>query len=110
MEGDLRPPALSAGLLLGKAPGFECFVSRQCWSPELRAVQGVFFRDSTVQEANRLRLRGFVKNTPQGTVQGEVQGPADKAEQMKVPHRCRNAAYFFIAWYGSQMAQSHTTL
>lgn len=58
MEGDLRPPALSA-------------------------VQGVFFRDSTVQEANRLRLRGFVKNTPQGTVQGEVQGPADKAEQMK---------------------------
>jgi acylphosphatase len=43
-------------------------------------VQGVFFRKYTQKEAIRLGIVGWVKNTPQGTVEGEAQGPT---EQMK---------------------------
>jgi acylphosphatase len=32
-------------------------------------VQGVFFRDSTQKEANRLSVQGWVKNNPDGTVE-----------------------------------------
>jgi acylphosphatase len=41
-------------------------------------VQGVFFRDCTRDEAKRLRLTGWVRNRPDGSVETEVQG--DKAE------------------------------
>ncbi|XP_034465656.1 acylphosphatase-2-like isoform X2 [Hippoglossus hippoglossus] len=38
----------------------------------------------TEQEGLRLGLVGWVKNTHSGTVLGQVQGPADLVEEMKV--------------------------
>lgn len=49
-------------------------------------VQGVFFRSSTVNEAKKLGVVGWVKNTSAGTVQGQVQGDSDAAAKMKVMH------------------------
>lgn len=39
-------------------------------------VQGVGFRAATVAEAHRHRLTGFVRNRPDGDVDGEAQGAA----------------------------------
>ncbi|XP_041803863.1 acylphosphatase-2-like [Chelmon rostratus] len=47
-------------------------------------VQGVCFRMYTEKEGLRLGLVGWVKNTFRGTVVGQVQGPADMVEEMKV--------------------------
>ncbi|KAK2824696.1 hypothetical protein Q5P01_021871 [Channa striata] len=47
-------------------------------------VQGVCFRMYTEREGLRLGLVGWVKNTYSGTVVGQVQGPADMVEEMKV--------------------------
>ncbi|XP_019404844.1 PREDICTED: acylphosphatase-2 isoform X3 [Crocodylus porosus] len=41
-------------------------------------VQGVCFRMYTEDEARKLGVVGWVKNTRQGTVTGQVQGPEDK--------------------------------
>ncbi|KAI7835490.1 hypothetical protein COHA_010608 [Chlorella ohadii] len=46
-------------------------------------VQGVFFRAHTVDRAKSLGLVGYVMNTAQGTVKGEVQGRPEAVEQMK---------------------------
>ncbi|KAL2099449.1 hypothetical protein ACEWY4_005929 [Coilia grayii] len=46
-------------------------------------VQGVFFRKYTQKEGLRLGLVGWVQNTEAGTVQGQLQGPADKVKQMQ---------------------------
>ncbi|KAJ8716492.1 hypothetical protein PYW07_003119 [Mythimna separata] len=45
-------------------------------------VQGVFFRKHTKEQAEKLGLRGWCKNTAQGTVLGHMQGPDDKIESM----------------------------
>ncbi|XP_038214175.1 acylphosphatase-2-like [Zerene cesonia] len=45
-------------------------------------VQGVFFRKYTKEQAQKLGLKGWCMNTSHGTVQGQVQGPADKVESM----------------------------
>lgn len=45
-------------------------------------VQGVFFRASTRIEANRLGLTGWVLNHVDGSVELEIQGPADALEAM----------------------------
>ena len=37
-------------------------------------VQGVFFRASTVEEAAQLRLKGWVKNSPDGSVEVLAEG------------------------------------
>ncbi|MEO5350271.1 MAG: acylphosphatase [Magnetococcus sp. YQC-3] len=37
-------------------------------------VQGVYYRASTQQEAERLGLTGWVKNRPDGSVEAEVHG------------------------------------
>jgi len=37
-------------------------------------VQGVFYRQSTLQEAQRLGLRGWVANLPDGSVEIEAEG------------------------------------
>ena len=37
-------------------------------------VQGVFFRDSTQTEADRLGLKGIIRNESDGTVYAEVEG------------------------------------
>ncbi|RXN07924.1 acylphosphatase-2 isoform X1 [Labeo rohita] len=46
-------------------------------------VQGVCFRMYTEAEARKLGVTGWVKNTRQGTVVGQVQGNAEKVKEMK---------------------------
>ncbi|XP_039088228.1 acylphosphatase-1 isoform X1 [Hyaena hyaena] len=46
-------------------------------------VQGVFFRKYTQAEGKKLGLVGWVQNTDQGTVQGQLQGPISKVRQMQ---------------------------
>ena len=43
-------------------------------------VQGVWFRDSTRREAERLGVTGWVRNTAEGTVEAVVEGPAEAVE------------------------------
>lgn len=40
-------------------------------------VQGVFFRQSTRQQARALGLNGYARNNPDGTVTIEAEGPAE---------------------------------
>ncbi|XP_012332641.2 acylphosphatase-2 isoform X2 [Aotus nancymaae] len=46
-------------------------------------VQGVCFRMYTEDEAKKIGVVGWVKNTSKGTVTGQVQGPEDKVNSMK---------------------------
>ncbi|XP_063157584.1 acylphosphatase-2 [Candoia aspera] len=46
-------------------------------------VQGVCFRMYTEDKARKEGVVGWVKNTRQGTVTGQVQGPEDKVNEMK---------------------------
>ncbi|NXL64481.1 ACYP2 protein, partial [Chordeiles acutipennis] len=46
-------------------------------------VQGRSGRAYTEEEARKLGVVGWVKNTHQGTVTGQVQGPEDKVNAMK---------------------------
>ncbi|XP_054987662.1 acylphosphatase-1 isoform X1 [Sorex araneus] len=46
-------------------------------------VQGVFFRKYTQAESKKLGLVGWVQNTEQGTVQGQLQGPTSKVRHMQ---------------------------
>lgn len=48
-------------------------------------VQGVFYRGSAQEEAERLGLTGTVRNLPDGSVEAVVEGPKEKIEA-------------FIAW------------
>ncbi len=45
-------------------------------------VQGVFFRDSTRSEANRLGVTGWVRNRPDGRVEAFVEGPPDAVARL----------------------------
>lgn len=45
-------------------------------------VQGVFFRDSCRREAERLGVRGWVRNRRDGAVEAELAGPPAALEQM----------------------------
>lgn len=45
-------------------------------------VQGVFYRSSTRDEAQRLGVRGWVRNRPDGTVEAEVAGDDEAIEQL----------------------------
>ncbi|XP_015226943.1 acylphosphatase-2-like [Cyprinodon tularosa] len=47
-------------------------------------VQGVCFRMYTEDQGRSLGLSGWVKNTRQGTVIGQIQGPADRINDMKL--------------------------
>ncbi|XP_057238043.1 acylphosphatase-2 isoform X1 [Malurus melanocephalus] len=47
-------------------------------------VQGVCFRMYTEQEAKKLGVVGWVKNTSKGTVTGQVQGPEEKVNAMRL--------------------------
>nr|XP_020477325.1 acylphosphatase-2-like [Monopterus albus] len=46
-------------------------------------VQGVCFRMYTEDHGRSLGLSGWVKNTRQGTVIGQIQGPVEKVNDMK---------------------------
>uniref|UniRef100_UPI00358EBEC8 acylphosphatase-1 isoform X1 n=1 Tax=Myxine glutinosa TaxID=7769 RepID=UPI00358EBEC8 len=43
---------------------------------------GVFFRKFTQKESQRLGLVGWVRNTPQNSVDGQIQGPREQVELM----------------------------
>ena len=45
-------------------------------------VQGVFFRDHTSKEAQRLGLTGWVRNRADGSVEAVISGEADKVGQL----------------------------
>jgi acylphosphatase len=45
-------------------------------------VQGVFFRDSTREEAERRGVSGWVRNNPNGTVSAVFEGEPDLVEAM----------------------------
>jgi acylphosphatase len=45
-------------------------------------VQGVFFRDSTRREAERRGVAGWVRNTPEGTVEAVFEGSAATVDAM----------------------------
>jgi acylphosphatase len=45
-------------------------------------VQGVFFRDSTREEAGRRGVAGWVANQPDGTVEAVFEGPAEAVAAM----------------------------
>ncbi|XP_055970116.1 acylphosphatase-2 isoform X1 [Sorex fumeus] len=45
-------------------------------------VQGVCFRRYTEQEANKVGVVGWVMNTSQGTVTGQLQGPEEKVNSI----------------------------
>lgn len=44
-------------------------------------VQGVFFRESARREAERLGLKGFVRNLDDGSVEAVAEGPRGALEQ-----------------------------
>jgi len=45
-------------------------------------VQGVFFRDYTQREAERLNLKGWVRNRPEGTVELVASGTSHQLDSL----------------------------
>ena len=45
-------------------------------------VQGVYYRASTVQQAERLGVSGGVRNRADGSVEARVQGPPDAVQAL----------------------------
>ncbi len=45
-------------------------------------VQGVYYRASTVQQAQKLRLTGWVMNCPDGSVEAVAEGARQKLEEL----------------------------
>lgn len=46
-------------------------------------VQGVYFRKSTEDKARVLKLTGWVRNEPDGSVLTEIEGPEYAVQQME---------------------------
>ncbi|XP_070368202.1 acylphosphatase-2 isoform X2 [Equus asinus] len=55
-------------------------------------VQGVCFRMYAEDEARKIGVVGWVKNTSKGTVTGQVQGPEEKVNSMKISPELTSAA------------------
>jgi len=47
-------------------------------------VQGVWFRESTRQQAEALELTGWVRNLPDGSVEAMISGEDTKVDQMLI--------------------------
>jgi len=45
-------------------------------------VQGVWYRESMRREAERLNVTGWVRNTPDGSVEALIQGQADAVDAL----------------------------
>ena len=45
-------------------------------------VQGVFFRENTRQEAEKLGIKGWVRNLPDSRVEAVFEGDKNKIEEM----------------------------
>jgi acylphosphatase len=45
-------------------------------------VQGVFFRDTTRRHAESAGVAGWVRNTPEGTVEAVFEGDPEAVEEM----------------------------
>jgi acylphosphatase len=45
-------------------------------------VQGVFFRQTTAQEANRIGVTGWVRNLPDGDVEAVVEGDREDVDRL----------------------------
>ena len=56
-------------------------------------VQGVYFRAHTAEQAQRLGLVGWCRNTKVRTVEGEIQGEAQQVDTMKVSSGCSCSIY-----------------
>lgn len=59
-------------------------------------VQGVFFRETTCQQANTLGLSGWVRNLANGTVETEFQGKEEIVARM-------------LDWLPQGSSRSHVT-
>ena len=63
-------------------------------------VQGVFFRQSAMNEARRLGLSGWVRNREDGAVEGMTQGELDALEKFRtwLNHGPPAATVASVAW------------
>jgi acylphosphatase len=64
---------------MNKGPGTQ---KGRAWVVVGGSVQGVFFRYSTQEVANRLNVLGWVKNRWDGKVEAVFEGERDMVEQM----------------------------
>ena len=63
-------------------------------------MQGVFFRQSTVQQAKLLDITGWVRNRPDGSVEGQATGEEIMLETLRewLTHGSAAATVLKLEW------------